>query len=101
MAAILRVSGVCLVALCGLLCLPARAQEADLTLLKAAENVFVQRIKSAEPSVVSIACVRTQATPDPDFFRPQNRPPLREEDLLSSKLIPNHFGAGVIIRENG
>ena len=88
-----------LLAIGGLLPAAAVAQDADLTLLKAAENVFFNCIKQAEPSVVSIARVRLRSIPDGEIFL-QHRAP-REEDLSSSNVVPNQFGAGVIVRENG
>ena len=84
--------------LIGLIAVAARAQDisAALELLKATETVFTTRIKEAEPSVVSIARVRTQPSPEvPNQVRP------RADEITSPNLIPNEFGTGVIVRENG
>lgn len=99
MAALFRVSGLLVFLIGGLLAVPATAQDADLTLLKAAENVFVNRIKQAEPSVVSIARVRVRTAADNEILL-RNLPP-RDEDLSSSNVVPNQFGAGIVVRENG
>src|SRR5262245_43394205 len=76
--------------------LPAQDVNAALDLLNATETVFTTRIKEAEPSVVSIARVRIQPSPEVS-----NLPRGRADEVTSPNLIPNEFGTGVIVRENG
>lgn len=86
------------VLLVALLSITVQAQDtaAALELLKATETIFTTRIREAEPSVVSIARVRTQASAD--VPTPQRG---AGDEVTSPNLIPNEFGTGVIVRENG
>ena len=84
--------------------LAARAQEPDgLAVAAALEQVFIQAIEQAEPSVVSIARIK-EAPPRSVFLERQDFPMIggnavrdAESDPESSEFIPNDFGAGVII----
>lgn len=72
-----------------------------LTAATALQDLFIKAIESAEPSVVSIARDKVQPLAPPPRALPGQ--PMRQEALGIDSLdyIPNEFGAGIVIDENG
>lgn len=90
----------------------ASAQEASgLAAAAAIQDAFVKAIELAEPSVVSIARDSAQSRPSNDAqalevfqmrrgrggFRPQEA----QLSISDPEFVPNDFGAGIILREDG
>lgn len=82
--------------------IPVRADDVTGQSAAAAlQDLFIRAIESAEPSVVSIARDKVQPLAPPP--RALQGPPMRQEALGIDSLdyIPNEFGAGIVIDENG
>lgn len=74
-------------------------ESAGLAAVVAIQDSFVSAIESAEKSVVSIARDRAHAAPQ---RRNRNDPfPERTSGLEDPNYIPNEFGAGIVIGEEG
>jgi serine protease Do len=71
----------------------------------AIQDAFVKAIESAEQSVVSIARAKLQpAAAPPPLVLPQRRQwmlPERQSGMERIDYVPNEFGAGIVIDENG
>lgn len=85
--------------------LAAGQEPGGLAAAAAIESAFVKAIEQAEPSVVSIARdkvrVRRPSELEEELF--PLRPGLRPENpgIADPNYIPNEFGAGIIVREDG
>lgn len=86
----------------------ASAQEpSGLAAAAAIESAFVEAIRLAEPSVVAIGRTKSQMRTMPgldvrdeiDRRRRQRNP--EQTDISNPNFIPNEFGAGIIVREDG
>lgn len=69
----------------------------------AIQDVFVKAIESAEKSVVSIVRDKVQPSAPADLFhrRGGGRPNGRPLTIEDPDYVPNEFGAGIVIDENG
>lgn len=83
------------------------AQEpSGLAAAAAIENAFVEAIRQAEPSVVAIGRTKAQMRTMPgfnvqEFERPRRSRNQEQTDITDPGFIPNEFGAGIIVREDG
>lgn len=80
------------------------AEEPDgLAATLAIQETFVRAIESAEKSVVSIARAKIRSVAPPILDPPRRPFPGRPEPGIedSERFIPNEFGAGIVLDENG
>jgi len=92
------------VALCGVLNLASAIAQDPLTAIAALERLTTDAIERAEKSVVAIARVRKEETPNglPAADRiPTIERPLERLDPTDPRFVPTEFGTGVVIDATG